>query len=96
MRTGRYSADAGEENHSSPRSSTIAGHNMFRKLAAGVLAVATMLGGMALGTTTASAATSNRDSYTDTLGSADFEAARTKYGLTKDMKNGAILHAWMW
>lgn len=96
MRTGRYSADAGEENHSSPRSSTIASHGMFRKLAAGVLAVATMFGGMALGSTTASAATSSRDSYTDTLGNADFEAARSKYGLTKDMKNGAILHAWMW
>ncbi|MFR5099988.1 MAG: hypothetical protein ACLTDO_05080 [Bifidobacterium pseudocatenulatum] len=25
-----------------------------------------------------------------------FEAARKKYGLTKEMKNGAILHAWMW
>ena len=60
MRTGRYSADAGEENHSSPRSSTIASHGMFRKLAAGVLAVATMFGGMALGSTTASAATSSR------------------------------------
>ena len=96
MRTGRYSADVGEENHSSPRSSTIASHGMFRKLAAGVLAVATMFGGMALGSTTASAATSSRDSYTDTLGNADFEAARSKYGLTKDMKNGAILHAWMW
>ncbi|WP_339562590.1 Ig-like domain-containing protein, partial [Bifidobacterium thermophilum] len=96
MRTGRYSADAGEGNHSSPKSSTITRHGMFRKLAAGVLAVATMFGGMALGSTTASAATSNRDSYTDTLGNADFEAARTKYGLTKDMKNGAILHAWMW
>ncbi|KFJ00369.1 alpha-amylase [Bifidobacterium porcinum] len=69
---------------------------MFRKLAAAVLAVATMFGGMALGSTTASAATSSRDSYTDTLGNADFEAARSKYGLTKDMKNGAILHAWMW
>ena len=96
MRTGRYSADVGEENHSSPRSSTITSHGMFRKLAAGVLAVATMFGGMALGSTTASAATSSRDSYTDTLGNADFEAARSKYGLTKDMKNGAILHAWMW
>ena len=96
MRTGRYSADVGEENHSSSRSSTIASHGMFRKLAAGVLAVATMFGGMALGSTTASAATSSRDSYTDTLGNADFEAARSKYGLTKDMKNGAILHAWMW
>ena len=96
MRTGRYSADAGEENHSSPRSFTIVGHGMFRKLAAAVLAVATMFGGMALGSTTASAATSSRDSYTDTLGNADFEAARSKYGLTKDMKNGAILHAWMW
>ncbi len=96
MRTGRYSADAGEENHSSPRSFTIVGHGMFRKLAAAVLAVATMFGGMALGSTTASAATSSRDSYTDTLGNADFEAARSKYGLAKNMSEGATLHAWMW
>ena len=38
----------------------------------------------------------DRDSYQDTIGNSSFEAARNQYGLTKHMKNGAILHAWMW
>jgi len=41
-------------------------------------------------------ADTQRDSYSDTVGNSAFESAREKYGLTKDMKNGAILHAWMW
>ena len=39
---------------------------------------------------------SDRDSYQDTVGNATFEQAREQYGLTESMKNGAILHAWMW
>ena len=42
----------------------------------------------------ASAAT--RDSYADTVGNPTFEAARQKYGLPKDMKDGATLHAFEW
>ena len=42
----------------------------------------------------ASAAT--RDSYADTVGNPTFEAARKKYGLPKDMKDGATLHAFEW
>ena len=38
----------------------------------------------------------DRDSYQDTIGNSSFESARNQYGLTKHMKNGAILHAWMW
>nr|AHB39934.1 amylase [uncultured bacterium] len=67
----------------------------MRRVAAGVLALATAFGGMAIGATTATAAT-NRDSYADTLGDATFEAARQRYGLTEDMSHGTILHAWMW
>ena len=37
-----------------------------------------------------------RDSYSDTIGNASFEAARNKYGLTKDMRDGATLHTFMW
>ena len=48
-------------------------------------------------TSTASATSSGtRDSYTDTVGNATFEAARQKYGLAKDMKDGATLHAFEW
>lgn len=69
----------------------------MRVILAGVTACAMLFASFSIvGTQTALAAGTGRDSYTDTLGNADFEAARTKYGLTKDMKNGAILHAWMW
>ena len=48
-------------------------------------------------TSTASATSSGtRDSYADTVGNATFEAARQKYGLAKDMKDGATLHAFEW
>ena len=65
----------------------------WKKAAAGVAAVATMLGGMGVAST---ALASDRDSYQDTVGNATFEQAREQYGLTESMKNGAILHAWMW
>ena len=35
-------------------------------------------------------------SYDRTLGNAQFEAARKQYGLSQEMRYGAILHAWMW
>ena len=48
----------------------------------------------------ASATTANadtqRDSYSDTVGNSAFESAREKYGLAKNMSEGATLHAWMW
>jgi alpha-amylase len=70
---------------------------MMRVILAGVMACAMLFASFSIvGTQTALAAGTGRDSYTDTLGNVDFEAARAKYGLTKDMKNGAILHAWMW
>ena len=55
----------------------------WKKAAAGVAAVATMLGGMGVAST---ALASDRDSYQDTVGNATFEQAREQYGLTESMK----------
>lgn len=65
----------------------------WKKVAAGTVAVATLFGGMGVASTALAA---DRDSYQDTIGNSSFEAARNQYGLAKHMKNGAILHAWMW
>ncbi len=65
----------------------------WKKVAAGTVAVATLFGGMGVASTALAA---DRDSYQDTIGNPSFESARNQYGLTKHMKNGAILHAWMW
>ena len=96
MSTGRWSTalstDAVQSRHHHSAS-----HDVMRVILAGVTACAMLFASFSIvGTQTALAAGTGRDSYTDTLGNADFEAARAKYGLTKDMKNGAILHAWMW
>ena len=96
MSTGRWSTalstDAAQSRHHHSAS-----HDVMRVILAGVTACAMLFASFSIvGTQTALAAGTGRDSYTDTLGNADFEAARAKYGLTKDMKNGAILHAWMW
>ena len=66
-----------------------------RRMAAVILAAATLLGaaGVSGGVAMADDA---RDSYADTVGDPAFEAARQRYGLAKEMRNGAILHAWMW
>ena len=95
MSTGRWSTalstDAAQSRHHHSAS-----HDVMRVILAGVTACAMLFASFSIvGTQTALAAGTGRDSYTDTLGNADFEAARAKYGLTKDMKNGAILHAWM-
>lgn len=67
--------------------------NIWKKAAAGAVAAATLFGGMGI----ASAAfAANRDSYQDTVGNSAFESARQTYGLAEHMKDGAILHAWMW
>ena len=95
MSTGRWSTElssdaVGTQRHRAP-------HAMMRVILAGVTACVMLFASFSIvGTQTALAAGTGRDSYAATLGNADFEAARTKYGLTKDMKNGAILHAWMW
>lgn len=65
----------------------------WKKVAAGIVAVATLFGGMGVASTALAA---DRDSYQDTIGNPSFESARNQYGLAKHMKNGAILHAWMW
>ncbi|RYQ45962.1 Ig-like domain-containing protein, partial [Bifidobacterium pseudolongum] len=69
-----------------------------KKTIAGLLATATLLGGLSLsaGAVETAAAAPLRDSYSDTIGNASFEAARNKYGLTKDMRDGATLHTFMW
>ena len=71
------------------------GLRVSKKLAVGATALATVFGGLAVASVSAQAST-GRNSYADTVGNPTFEAARKKYGLTKEMKNGAILHAWMW
>ncbi|RYQ16065.1 alpha-amylase [Bifidobacterium pseudolongum subsp. globosum] len=62
------------------------------------MATATLLGGLSLsaGAVETASAAPLRDSYSDTVGNASFEAARNKYGLTKDMRDGATLHTFMW
>ena len=71
------------------------GLRVSKKLAVGATALATVFGGLAVASVSAQAST-DRNSYADTVGNPTFEAARKEYGLTKEMKNGAILHAWMW
>ncbi|MCB4909407.1 alpha-amylase family glycosyl hydrolase [Bifidobacterium pseudocatenulatum] len=71
------------------------GLRVSKKLAVGATALATVFGGLAVASVSAQAST-DRNSYADTVGNPTFEAAREQYGLTKEMKNGAILHAWMW
>ncbi|WP_052122929.1 Ig-like domain-containing protein, partial [Bifidobacterium cuniculi] len=68
----------------------------LKKALAGVVATATLCGGMVIGTSTAVAANAPTTSYDRTLGNAEFEAARNQYGLSKEMSYGSILHAWMW
>ena len=68
----------------------------LKKALAGVVATATLCGGMVIGTSTAVAANAPTTSYDRTLGNAAFESARNQYGLSKEMSYGSILHAWMW
>ncbi len=48
-----------------------------------------------VGAKTANAST-RRDSYSDTVGNVAFESARQKYGLAKNMSEGATLHTFEW
>ncbi|MCH4860695.1 Ig-like domain-containing protein, partial [Bifidobacterium pseudolongum] len=74
------------------------GRGFMKKAIAGLAAVATLAGGMVVGSTTAVAAdhVGPTTSYDRTLGNAQFEAARKQYGLAQEMRYGSILHAWMW
>ncbi len=74
------------------RRSTMSG--FITKTAAGIAAAATLIGGLAIGASSAQATTTT--SYDRTLGNAQFEAARTQNALAKEMNYGSILHAWMW
>ena len=77
------------------QSATLA--RLSKKTVAFLAAATTLLAGLSFATATpqqANAAT--RDSYADTIGNPTFEAARQKYGLPKDMKDGATLHAFEW
>ena len=77
------------------QSATLA--RLSKKTVAFLAAATTLFAGLSLSTAApqeASAAT--RDSYADTVGNPTFEAARQKYGLPKDMKDGATLHAFEW
>ena len=77
------------------QSATLA--RLSKKTVAFLAAATTLLAGLSFATATpqqANAAT--RDSYADTIGNPTFEAARQKYGLPKDMKAGATLHAFEW
>ncbi|KFI49647.1 Ig-like domain-containing protein [Bifidobacterium biavatii] len=70
-----------------------------KKTATWLAVTATMFAGLTATTAatihTAEAATT-RDSYSDTVGNATFEAARKQYGLAQEMRHGATLHAFMW
>ena len=77
------------------QSATLA--RLSKKTVAFLAAATTLLAGLSLATAApqqANAAT--RDSYVDTIGNPTFETARQKYGLPKDMKDGATLHAFEW
>ena len=80
------------------RHKTVTGKSIAKKIAAGVVAGATLLSGMAIGASSATAinTAAPTTSYDRTLGNAQFEAARKQYGLSREMRYGAILHAWMW
>ena len=77
------------------QSATLA--RLSKKTVAFLAAATTLLAGLSFATAApqqANAAT--RDSYADTIGNPTFETARQKYGLPKDMKDGATLHAFEW
>ena len=77
------------------QSATLA--RLSKKTVALLAAATTLFAGLSISTAApqeASAAT--RDSYADTVGNPTFEDARKKYGLPKDMKDGATLHAFEW
>lgn len=75
---------------------TVGQRHPWSKLVALATAAATTLGLAATGASVAVAQEPTRDSYSATVGDSGFESARARYGLAKDMRDGATLHAWMW
>ena len=71
------------------------GLKISKKVVVGITAAATAFGGLAIASTAAQAST-DRDSYADTVENTTFEQARKHYGLAKEMSEGATLHAWEW
>ncbi|MFR6192685.1 MAG: alpha-amylase family glycosyl hydrolase, partial [Bifidobacterium adolescentis] len=71
------------------------GLKISKKVVVGITAAATAFGGLAIASTAAQAST-DRDSYADTVENATFEQARKRYGLAQQMSEGATLHAWEW
>lgn len=68
-----------------------------KKTAAFIAAATTLFAGLSISSAAPQqASAAARDSYADTVGNPTFEAARQKYGLPKDMKDGATLHAFEW
>ena len=80
------------------RHKTVTRKSIAKKIAAGVVAGATLLSGLAIGASSATAinTAAPTTSYDRTLGNAQFEAARKQNGLAREMSYGSILHAWMW
>lgn len=71
------------------------GLKISKKVVVGITAAATAFGGLAIASTAAQAST-DRDSYADTVENTTFEQARKHYGLAQQMSEGATLHAWEW
>ena len=70
------------------------GLRVSKKLAVGATALATVFGGLAVASVSAQAST-DRNSYADTVGNPTFEAARKKYGLTKEMPAMRAMNPWL-
>jgi len=71
------------------------GLKISKKVVVGITAAATAFGGLAIASTAAQAST-DRDSYANTVENTTFEQARKHYGLAQQMSEGATLHAWEW
>ena len=71
------------------------GLKISKKVVVGITAAATAFGGLAIASTAAQAST-DRDSYADTVENTTFEQARKHYRLAQQMSEGATLHAWEW
>lgn len=64
------------------------GLKISKKVVVGITAAATAFGGLAIASTAAQAST-DRDSYADTVENTTFEQARKHYGLAQQMSEGA-------
>ncbi|RSX55521.1 alpha-amylase [Bifidobacterium dolichotidis] len=76
-------------------------HAIWGKITAAIVVIATLFGGAVVTTSSAQAidgiTVNDKDkSLNRTIRNSAFESARNSYGLAKEIKHGAILHAWMW